>query len=72
MKCCSLTGPEKLCVFQNIQIRLLLPEFPTSEASKIQHLWDELLQLNMLFSKPDEELSPDTIESFEHWARQWG
>ena len=32
----------------------------------------EFLQLNMLFSKPGEELSPDTIESFERRARQWG
>ena len=72
LKCRSLTGPEKLRVFQNIRIRFLLPEFSSSEASKIQHLWDELLQLNMLFSKPGEELSPDTIESFERRARQWG
>ena len=43
LKCRSLTGPEKLFVFQNIRIRLLLPDFPSSEVSKIQHLWDGLL-----------------------------
>lgn len=72
LKCRSLTGPEKLRVCQNIHIRLLLPNFPCSEASKIQHLWDELLQLNMLFSKPAEELSLDTITDFERRARKWG
>lgn len=72
LKCRSLIGPEKLRVFQNIHIRLLLPNFPSDEASKIQHLWDELLQLNLLFCKPGKELSSDTIEDFEHRTRQWG
>ena len=72
LKCRSLTGPKKLCVFHNIHIRLLLPNFPCNEAGKIQHLWDELLQLNMLFCKPGKELSPDAIEGFERRARQWG
>ena len=68
----SLTGPEKLKVFHNIKVRLLLPNFPCNEASKIQHLWDELLQLNMLFSSAADDLSPAVIDTFECRAREWG
>ena len=64
-----LTGPEKLKVFHNIKVRLLSPNFPCNEASKIQHLWDELLQLNMLFSSAADDLSPAVIEC---QAREWG
>ena len=71
LKSRSLTGPEKLKVFRNIKVRLLLPNSPCNEASKIQHLWDELLQLNMLFSSAGDDLSPVVIDDFECRARKW-
>ena len=74
LKSRSLTGPEKLKVFHNKKVWLLLPNFPCNEASKIQHLWDELLQLNMLFSSAGDDLSPAVIDTFECRAREciWG
>ena len=72
LKCRSLTGPEKLKVFQNIKIRPLLPTFPEDTASQIQHLWDELLELNKLICLPASHLTSATIESYEQRARQWG
>ena len=72
LKSRSLTGPEKLKVFHNIKVWLLLPNFPCNEASKIQHLWDELLQLNMLFSSAADDLSPAVIDTIECRAREWG
>ena len=65
-----LTGPEKLKVFHNKKVWVLLPNFPCNEASKIQHLWDELLQLKMLFSSAGDDLSPAVIDTFECWARE--
>ncbi len=72
LKCRTLTGPEKLKLFAAIKIQELLPTLPEDEVSGIQHLWDELLQLNRIFSKRPEELSLVDIDKFEHRARQWG
>ena len=71
LKCRSLTGPEKLKVLRRICIVGLLPRFETTEAEKIQFLWDELLQLNFIFSKPARELSLADIDIFESRARTW-
>lgn len=72
LKCGSLTGPEKLKVCQNIDIKALLPLVSSDECSRIQHLWTELLSLNMMFSKPANELPATAIKEFETRARQWG
>ena len=37
-KCCSLTGPEKLKVFESINIQMLLPLVNSEHCSRIQHL----------------------------------
>ena len=64
LKCRPLTGPETLKVFKNIKIQLLLPNLPFSTAGKIQHLWDELLEINMFLSLPSESLSTQVITNF--------
>lgn len=55
----------KNLVFRSISIHALLPQFETTEAERIQFLWDELLQLNVLFSKLAKDVSPPDINSFE-------
>ena len=45
-KCLSLTGPEKLKVFESINIESLLPSFCQEQCS--WNLWCELLKLNNL------------------------
>ena len=72
LKCRSLTGPEKLKVCQNIDIKVLLPLVSSDKRSRIQHLWTELLSLNTMFSKPANELPATVIKEFETRARQWG
>ena len=72
MKCRTLTGPEKLKVFSRIKIAELLPTLCTRKTTAIQHLWNKLLELNQMFSKKEEELTPDLISSVESQARQWG
>ena len=42
LKCCSLTGSEKLKLLRKIEIQLLLPNFEASECQAIQRLWKEL------------------------------
>lgn len=59
-------------VFQSISIQALLPEFPSDRATMIQHLWDELFQLNMLFCKQADEISADVIHEFELRDREGG
>ena len=39
LKCRTLTGPEKLKVFESIDIKSLLPSFSQEQCSRIQHLW---------------------------------
>ena len=72
LKCRSLTGPEKLKVLRNINIQNLLPTVSSDECDRIQHLWTELLSLNMIFSKPASELPAAAIDEYEARARQWG
>lgn len=70
LKCRSLTGPEKLKVFRNINIQNLLPTFSPTNCRQIQNLWDELLNLNMTISKPAKDLSSHNIAEFERCARE--
>ena len=48
----SLTGPEKLKLFRNINIQVLLPNYEPQSCRRIQHLWEELYSLNTIISKP--------------------
>lgn len=48
----SLTGPEKLKLFEAISISTLLPSLSQTKKDKIQHLWGELIRLNKIF--PDD------------------
>lgn len=72
LKCCTLTGPEKLKVLQHIDIQKLLPKVETEKCARIQRLWTELLALNQIFSTPAESLPKSKIKEFERRARQWG
>ena len=65
LNCRSLTGPEKLKLFQKIDIQFLLPNFAASECQAIQHLWKELFHLNCVISKPASELPRSSITEFE-------
>ena len=68
----SLTGPEKPKVLKHIDIQALLPNFEASQCQAIQHLWNELLALNTVISKPASQLSSANITEFERRARKWG
>ena len=72
LKCRSLTGPEKLKLFESTEIKFLLPGFSEERSSRLQHLWDELLKLNKLICLKAADLSSATIQDFEQRARQWG
>ena len=50
----------------------MLPSFSPVDCQKIQNLWEELLSLNSIISKPAKDLSSDSIAEFEKRARQWG
>jgi hypothetical protein len=72
LKCRSLTGPEKLKVFDSIDIKSLLPTISEDTSIRIQHLWSELLELNKLICLPSSKLTTPTIQQYEQRARQWG
>ena len=72
LKCRSLTGLEKLKVFQNINIHSLLPSVNSAECDRIQHLWSKLHSPNTIFSKPASEFPAAAIRTYEQRARQWG
>lgn len=71
LKSRTLTGPEKLKLFANVNIQELLPSLPESETIQIQVLWTELLQLNEMFSRRPEEITESTIKLFEERSREW-
>ena len=50
LRCCSLTGPEKLKLFRSIRIQTMLPTLSSELCQQIQHLWEELLSLNSTVS----------------------
>ena len=66
----TLTEPEKLKLFANINIQTLLPSLAESETIQIQVLWTELLQLEM-FSRCPEEVTESFIKLFEERLREW-
>lgn len=67
----TLTGPEKLKVFANINIQMLLPLLDEAETIRIQVLWTTFLDLNKLFSKPSHDICNNDIEAFEKKAKEW-
>ena len=71
LKVRSLTGPEKLKMASRIKIRELLPNAGADVCWKIQTLWDDLLELNMLFSKQTDEITEDIISEYERKSREW-
>lgn len=72
LRCRTLTGPEKLKLFQNTSIAQLIPTYGSDDVENIQNLWDEFFQLHKLFSKGPDELGSEDITSFDMRARQWG
>ena len=72
LKVRTLTGLEKLNVLSSIDIRSLLPSFPNSESDRIQTLWTELLHINQVLSKPEDELSSaDIAVKAWDWVRKF-
>ena len=59
----TLTGPEKLILFRNINIPEMFPEVENGAA--IQRLWKELLDINQLLSTRPEDVTPYTNCEFE-------
>ena len=59
----TLTGPEKLILFRNINIPEMFPEVENGAA--IQSLWKELLDINQLLSTRPEDVTPYTSCEFE-------
>jgi hypothetical protein len=49
----DLTGPEKLKLFQNIKIDVVLPNFQDSD--KIQKLWNDFYDIAELLSSSDQD-----------------
>ena len=56
----TLTGPEKLILFCNINIPEMFPEVENGAA--IQSLWKELLDINQLLSTRPEDVTPYTMQ----------
>ena len=48
-----------------------MPSLPPAEAEQIQFLWNELLKINQILSKSEDELKAPDIGSFETRAREW-
>ena len=58
----TLTGPEKLLLFRNINIPEMFPEVENGDA--IQTLWKELLDIDQLLSTRPEDVTPHTSCEF--------
>ena len=65
----TLTGPEKLLLFQKIHIPTLFPEL--SEATSIQTFWNSFLHLNTCLSLRPGEVTPATISDFQEKAKSF-
>jgi hypothetical protein len=64
-------GPEKLKLFAEVDISVLLPGEPASVVATIQSLWVQLLDINRSLSLPPGETTPATVTSFEERAKAW-
>ena len=63
----SLTGPEKLRLFDMINLIELFPDI--RNVDKIQALWKDLLSINCLFSVRPENLTAEHATNFETRSR---
>ena len=63
----SLTGPEKLKVFSNIDLVSAFPDLPDNQL--IQKLWKDFLTVHNLFSADPSVITEDHIRSFEEQSK---
>lgn len=63
----DLTGPEKLKLFRNIRIDLILPDFCDRE--KIQQLWSDFLSIAELLSSSNQDNI--NVEDFSKKTKLW-
>ena len=66
----SLTGPEKLKVFCNIQIAQMLPKL-NEEVLRIQFLWTKLLDINQHLSQKPSEIATEDIVQYKIQCKEW-
>ena len=59
----TLTGPEKLILFLNIDIPTVFPQLPHKQ--EVQNLWKDFIVIHQLFSSKPEDLSSEIISQFE-------
>ena len=59
----TLTGPEKLIVFANIDLIQLFPEL--ENIVQLQRLWKDFLEIHQLFSLKPSEITPELITQFQ-------
>ena len=64
----SLTGPEKLVVFNKLNIAETFPEIPNS--SDVHTLWKKLVKVNELLSTRSENLTDDKISEFRSESKE--
>lgn len=62
----TLTGPEKLLLFDNINLCELFPQVPN--INTVQSLWKDLLVLNRLLSTRPGSISDSVVTEFERRA----
>ena len=67
----SLTGPEKLKVFRNIQIAQMLPKLNEEEVLRIQFLWTKLLDINQHLSQKPSEIATEDIVQYKIQCKEW-
>ena len=72
LKCRALTGPEKPKVMSSISIKDLFPALDDATTERIQHLRNDFLHLNSVFSKHPEDMTTADVNEFEDKARSWG
>ena len=65
----TLTGPEKLILFKNINIPEMFPDIKNGRA--IQDLWEDLLQINQLSSARPEGIAPQHVDEFETMSKSF-
>ena len=63
----DLTGPEKLNLFQNIKIDVVLPNFENSD--KIQKLWDDFYNIAELLSSSNQKKI--NVDNFSKRTKLW-
>ena len=65
----TLTGPEKLILFDKLNIAETFPQVPNVE--KVQLLWTDLLRINRMLATRPEEITPDVVSEFEKKAKNF-